>query len=50
MGCKAVRQSKLPQRLSTIERYRAADAVNPDNPKRFQLLMRNYFVEKGDIA
>jgi len=31
----------LPQRLSTIDQHRASDAVNPDNPKRFQLLMRH---------
>jgi FtsP/CotA-like multicopper oxidase with cupredoxin domain len=31
----------LPQRLSSIEHYRVADAVNPNNPKRFQLVMRH---------
>ena len=30
----------LPQRLSTIERYRTAEAVNPGYPKTFELLMR----------
>ena len=31
----------LPQRLSTIKRYRTAEAVNPRYPKTFQLLMRH---------
>jgi FtsP/CotA-like multicopper oxidase with cupredoxin domain len=31
----------LPQRLSTINRYRYPDAVNHQNPRRFQLLMRH---------
>jgi len=29
----------LPKRLSTIKRYRAADAVNAGHPKRFNLVM-----------
>jgi FtsP/CotA-like multicopper oxidase with cupredoxin domain len=33
--------STLPQRLSTIKRYDPADAVNPDYPKRFHLVMRH---------
>ncbi|MEJ2285070.1 MAG: multicopper oxidase domain-containing protein, partial [Desulfobacterales bacterium] len=33
--------SALPQRLSTIERYNPADAVNRENPKRFYLVMRH---------
>ena len=31
----------LPKRLSTIKRYRAADAVNPGHPKKFYLEMRH---------
>ena len=31
----------LPKRLSTINRYRAADAVNAGHPKRFNLEMRH---------
>jgi len=31
----------LPQRLSTIERYDPADAVNREYPKRFHLVMRH---------
>jgi FtsP/CotA-like multicopper oxidase with cupredoxin domain len=31
----------LPQRLSAIERYDPADAVNPEDPKRFHLVMRH---------
>jgi hypothetical protein len=31
----------LPQRLSAIERYDPADAVNPENPRRFHLVMRH---------
>ena len=31
----------LPQRLSSIDHHRAGDAVNPNNPKRFHLLMRH---------
>lgn len=31
----------LPQRLSTIQPYRTADALNPQYPKPFQLLMRH---------
>ena len=31
----------LPQRLSAIERYRVADAVNPAHPKTFHLVMRH---------
>jgi FtsP/CotA-like multicopper oxidase with cupredoxin domain len=31
----------LPKRLSTIRRYRAADAVNVGHPKRFNLVMRH---------
>ncbi|MEE4262337.1 MAG: multicopper oxidase family protein [Desulfobacteraceae bacterium] len=33
--------STLPQRLSTIERYDPAEAVNRENPKRFHLVMRH---------
>ena len=33
--------STLPQRLSTIKRYDPADAVNPEDPKRFHLVMRH---------
>jgi FtsP/CotA-like multicopper oxidase with cupredoxin domain len=33
--------SALPQSLSAIERYRAADAVNLEDPKRFHLVMRH---------
>ena len=31
----------LPRRLATISRYRLADAVNHNNPRRFQLVMRH---------
>jgi len=31
----------LPQRLSTIDRYRLADAVNREYPRRFHLVMRH---------
>ena len=31
----------LPKRLSTINRYQAADAVNAGQPKRFYLMMRH---------
>jgi len=31
----------LPQRLSTINRYRYPDAVNRNNPRRFHLVMRH---------
>jgi FtsP/CotA-like multicopper oxidase with cupredoxin domain len=31
----------LPQRLSTIDRYRWTDAVNRDYPRRFHLVMRH---------
>jgi FtsP/CotA-like multicopper oxidase with cupredoxin domain len=31
----------LPKRLSTIKRYRAADAVNEGHPKKFNLVMRH---------
>ena len=31
----------LPSRLSTIKTYRAADAVNVGNPRRFHLVMRH---------
>ena len=31
----------LPQRLSTINRYRYSDAVNRENPRRFHLVMRH---------
>jgi FtsP/CotA-like multicopper oxidase with cupredoxin domain len=30
----------LPQRLSTIDRYRLADAVNRDDPRTFRMMMR----------
>jgi len=33
--------STLPQRLSTIQRYDPADAINRENPKRFHLVMRH---------
>ena len=45
LGVKVNRQEKethaLPQRLSTIDRYRHADAVNRENPRRFHLGMRH---------
>jgi FtsP/CotA-like multicopper oxidase with cupredoxin domain len=42
---KVIRQEKeiltLPQRLSTINRYRYSDAVNRETPRRFHLVMRH---------